>query len=95
MSTWAGSSNAGDVYIEMLGEGYGTEPCGCNAGYVDCGGTCTDLSSDPNNCSSCGNVCTPPENASATCSGGSGKSSETQRAVLGQIPVSYGDVIDS
>jgi hypothetical protein len=29
----------------------------CAPGAVDCGGTCSDLSSDPDNCGACGSVC--------------------------------------
>ncbi|MHB8416744.1 MAG: hypothetical protein ACYDCL_01625 [Myxococcales bacterium] len=38
---------------------------GCSAGLTLCNGVCTSMSSDPNNCGSCGNVC-----ASGTCAGG-------------------------
>jgi Flp pilus assembly pilin Flp len=31
----------------------------CSAGETDCSGTCVDLTSDPNNCGSCGTVCPP------------------------------------
>ncbi len=37
----------------------------CAAGYAQCGSQCVTLSSDPNNCGTCGNVC-----ASGTCSAG-------------------------
>lgn len=44
--------------------------CGADpANYCD--GTCTDISSDPNNCGGCGNVCaTSVANATGICSGG-------------------------
>jgi len=42
----------------------------CDPGYTDCDGVCVDLSSDPNDCGNCGNVCPTPDNGSATCSGG-------------------------
>ena len=34
------TSNAADVYIEIRGDGYGTEACDCNPGYVACGSIC-------------------------------------------------------
>jgi hypothetical protein len=40
------------------------EPC------TACGANCTDTSRDPMNCGSCGNACSAPENAVATCSHG-------------------------
>ena len=64
------SSNAGNVYVSITGDGYGTEACDCDTGYAKCGDTCVDLSSDLNNCGSCGSGCAAPDNASATCSGG-------------------------
>ena len=50
--------------------------CGfaCLAGHGDCDGNAangceTDLTSTPTHCGTCGNSCTPPANATATCSG--------------------------
>jgi hypothetical protein len=34
--------------------------CECPSGTTDCGGSCVDLSSDPNNCGECGNTCSDP-----------------------------------
>lgn len=31
----------------------------CTTGYTSCNGSCRYLASDPNNCSSCGNICYP------------------------------------
>ena len=43
----------------------------CSAGQDCCNGTCTTLSTDVNNCGSCGNVCTTTvANATATCTNG-------------------------
>ena len=43
----------------------------CAAGQVSCdGSTCTDTTSDPNNCNHCGTVCTAPVNGTATCTAG-------------------------
>src|SRR5262249_56395725 len=38
----------------------------CQAGQVNCGGVCRDLTSDPQNCGACGQVCA----LNATCSSG-------------------------
>jgi len=52
---------AGDDVIEfghgVLELSIGVEDEGCQAGNVQCGGSCTDLSSDPNNCGACGISC--------------------------------------
>lgn len=40
--------------------------CACSAPRTACGNACTDLSSDPNNCGSCGSICPP----GATCQQG-------------------------
>ena len=40
--------------------------CPCPSGQTCCSGTCTDLSSDNNNCGSCGNKC----DACSTCQSG-------------------------
>jgi Flp pilus assembly pilin Flp len=34
-----------------------TSTVGCSAGETNCGGTCVDLTNDPDNCGSCGHVC--------------------------------------
>jgi hypothetical protein len=39
--------------------------CVCAPGYQNCGGGCTDTSSDPSNCGTCGHVC-----SSGGCNGG-------------------------
>jgi hypothetical protein len=41
----------------------------CPSGQVFCGGVCTNLSSDINNCGTCGNKCAAP-NATAACTNG-------------------------
>jgi hypothetical protein len=33
----------------------------CNSGYTFCGALCTNMNTDPNNCGSCGNVCSPAQ----------------------------------
>lgn len=43
--------------------------CQCPAGTVNCGGVCRNTSTDPNNCSTCGLVCSLP-NATPSCVGG-------------------------
>lgn len=53
------TSDAGctDIGTECIS---GSCACGTNGladGLTDCAGTCTDTTSDPNNCGSCGNVC--------------------------------------
>src|SRR5581483_4562171 len=45
----------------------GVDVPGCSGGRMSCGGTCTDVMSDPNNCGRCGNVC-HLAHATATCS---------------------------
>lgn len=40
----------------------------CGTGFVCCSGVCTPILSDPNNCGSCGNVCTAPN---CVCNNGS------------------------
>ncbi|WP_426748574.1 EGF domain-containing protein [Myxococcus faecalis] len=46
--------------------GFQCNPPSCPSPRVQCGQVCTDLSSDPNNCGCCGNVC----GAGKTCSSG-------------------------
>jgi hypothetical protein len=43
---------------------------GCPGGLTDCGGTCVDTSTDASNCGGCGNVCSAPARATATCTAG-------------------------
>ena len=65
------SSNAGDVYVNIIGDGYGTTACSCNPGFIDCGGICIDPSVDLNNCGACGFVCSNhPVNSIGYCEGG-------------------------
>lgn len=42
----------------------------CEAPEIDCGGTCTDVDVDPANCGGCGDACTAPAHAEATCADG-------------------------
>jgi hypothetical protein len=39
----------------------------CTANAVDCGGSCTDTTSDPLHCGGCNNACPPQMNAMAAC----------------------------
>lgn len=39
----------------------------CGGGLVDCGNTCAELSSDPNNCGGCGISCGPDECIGGQC----------------------------
>jgi hypothetical protein len=39
----------------------------CGAGLTDCSGSCRNLANDPDNCTSCGNRCARPANATAFC----------------------------
>jgi hypothetical protein len=49
---------ASDLQAVCCPDGYEcTNGSCCPAGQAFCGGTCTDTSSDPNNCGSCGNRC--------------------------------------
>ena len=42
----------------MNANGYGSLSYGgCSSGQTNCSGSCTDTSSDSNNCGSCGNIC--------------------------------------
>ncbi|MFL5761873.1 MAG: hypothetical protein ACJ789_19410 [Thermomicrobiales bacterium] len=41
--------------------------CACPSGTTDCSGTCLDLSSDPNNCGSCGFTCDGLSCCGGTC----------------------------
>lgn len=51
-----------------MGEGLeGGDPC---YPATNCSGTCTDLQTDLANCGSCGNICDPPDHATATCTDG-------------------------
>jgi hypothetical protein len=45
---------------------------GCTNGLAMCGGKCTDVTTDSNNCGQCGNVCTNGSCSAGTC-GGSGQ----------------------
>ncbi len=50
-------------------EGTGTDTptvLTCSDGYVDCGGVCTDLSGDGQNCSACGTACAADQVCSAS-----------------------------
>src|SRR5690606_12937271 len=50
----------------------GAEVPSCSAGYSECGGTCTDLLGDGQNCGSCGTSCSQDQVCSAgACQGGS------------------------
>lgn len=61
-------SGIGPAFAKCKGSGskchHAKQCCGTMSGC--CGGTCTDLSSDRNNCGSCGKVCPPTQ----VCSGG-------------------------
>ena len=41
--------------------------CGfsCNPSYTLCGGVCTNVLTDPNNCNGCGTMCSAPKSASS------------------------------
>ncbi|HJL20407.1 MAG TPA: hypothetical protein RMH99_32370 [Sandaracinaceae bacterium LLY-WYZ-13_1] len=39
----------------------------CATGTTECSGACVDTTSNPRHCRTCGTVCTPPDNAVATC----------------------------
>ena len=43
---------------------------GCEAGLTDCGGTCVDLSSDPEHCGRCDLACIEGEHATRVCASG-------------------------
>ncbi len=46
-------------------------PTGCVSGFFQCGNSCVNVASDPDNCSACGRVCPLPPNAvAATCNTG-------------------------
>ena len=42
----------------------------CPTGTTNCSGACVNLSTDPNNCNTCGTPCSAPANATPTCVGG-------------------------
>ncbi|MHB1845509.1 MAG: DUF1565 domain-containing protein [Deltaproteobacteria bacterium] len=42
----------------------------CGAGLSQCGGGCSDLQSDPNNCGVCGTLCPAPVGATPACASG-------------------------
>src|SRR5262249_26009436 len=46
------------------------EPTGCAEGRTDCNGTCVDTTTDPVNCGACGDACSAPASATATCTNG-------------------------
>src|SRR5579863_4127831 len=62
---------------------------GCPAGQVMCGATCTDVTSDPNNCGKCGNVCA----AADTCVNGACTSSCTPQG-CGPMGIQCGPATD-
>jgi hypothetical protein len=55
----------------MCGTGSCQQGICCAAGQTNCGGTCTNLLTDPNNCDVCGNVCpgTPGVCTNGSCCG--------------------------
>lgn len=44
--------------------------CQCPQGTTECGGVCTDTSSDAQSCGACGNACAAPPNGTASCQSG-------------------------
>ena len=60
-------TNEGSLNYFVLGDG--VEPDSCYP-LFDCGGICTDLNTDVNNCGFCSNTCSAPENASVDCDKG-------------------------
>jgi hypothetical protein len=42
----------------------------CASGLTSCAGVCTNTSTDPTHCGSCGHACIAPANAEATCTAG-------------------------
>lgn len=81
--SWAAGDAAMGVVSPYFGDFYGCHPGGagngggagnnasCPSGQTNCSGSCTDTSSDSNNCGSCGNVC----QSGASCVSGSCSSS--------------------
>ena len=45
-------------------------PPSCSGTLKPCGGSCIDFTSDPDNCGTCGKVCSDYPNMNRTCSGG-------------------------
>jgi hypothetical protein len=46
------------------------EASACEPGLTSCAGVCTNTSTDPTHCGSCGHMCTAPANAEPTCTAG-------------------------
>lgn len=62
----AGASGAG-TNAGASGSSGSAGAAGCSAPLTDCGGTCVDLTQDPNNCNGCATQCAIHSNATPAC----------------------------
>jgi len=73
-ATWTGSSAGFSICTSddgclVCSPVVPAEPIDCGGGFTDCGGTCSDLSSDPDNCGSCGTSCAGNQCIDGVCIG--------------------------